>query len=624
MPSIRIDLEKLRANAETVTGLCAKHGIRVAGVVKCCCGSPEVARALETGGCVQIADSRIENLRKLRNAGIVSEMWLLRLPLMSEIAETVKYADLSLNSEPEILQSLSEEAIRQDKLHRVLLMIDLGDRREGVLPGETVDLARHVQRLPGLVLAGIGTNLTCFGGIIPDERNMEKLASAARRIRKELGVRLPYISAGNSSSIEWMLAGRMPPEVNHLRLGESILFGRETCNGTLIPGTHDDVFMLRAEVIESVVKPSRTEGEAHLDAFGRTPEIVDRGNRRRLLLGIGREDTVPEGLSPEAPGLQILGASSDHLVADAEEMEMAPQPGDILSFRMNYAALLSAMTSEYVGKEYVGETKTIPYPSRRIICVPYAADPDGAGTKQAPEALVSAGLAEQLAVESFPVVLNGLESREAAERAICEACLSSFKADAAPYVIGGDHTVAAGLAAASVKMLPGCGWIVFSAYGDFHEQTLPGKTIAGTALSRLAAQGISPDNLVMIGLRTLDPDERERLRTSGILVFTMENIDRLGIAEVMERALTALRNAGGLIVDLSMNCLDPRDVPGTASPSPAGLSLREAHCAMEMLAASGRVRGAVLSECDPARDVSGVSARNACALLASLSGKRIL
>ena len=620
MPSVRIDLEKLLANTKKLNELCAGYGIQVAGVVKCCCGSPEVARILEEGGCSQIADSRIENIKKMREAGILSEMWLLRLPLKSEIAQTVKYADLSLNSEPDVLQSLSDEAVRQDKLHRILLMIDVGDRREGVLPGEAVSLARYVRKLPGLVLAGIGTNLTCFGGIVPDENNMERLAAAAREIQQETGRALQYVSAGNSSSIEWMLSGRMPKEINHLRLGESILFGRETCDGIRLPQTHDDVFILRAEVIESAVKPSRTEGTAHLDAFGKPPAITDRGNHRRILLGIGREDIVPEGLFPVEPGLHILGASSDHMIADAEEMTFVPQPGDVLSFRMNYAALLHAMTSEYVGKEYVGGAKPGRDADRRIICAPYAGDASSAEMKQAPDALLAAGLEQILTPKCPPVFLRGMKS-EGVVDVIADACRASFESDSIPYVIGGDHTVAAGLAEAAVKCWPGAGWVVFSAHGDLHKKLLPGKCAAGTALSHVIATGISPDNLVIIGLRALDAEERELLQVSGVHVFTMEHIDRLGIAEVMIRALTALRNTQRILVDFAINILDLGNDPGNLSP---GISLRETHCAMEMLADSGKVGGVVLSEFEPAKDVSGISARKICALAASLAGKRIL
>ena len=168
-PVITGDTEKLKHNAEVLTAVAAGHGVEIAGVVKCCCGSPEAAHAFTAGGCTQIADSRIQNLRRLRHCGISCPLWLLRLPMPSEAEETVRYADLSLNSSGEVLELLSRAAVKAGKIHQVLLMIDLGDRREGVQPGELEHLFRYAESLPGIYPAGIGTNLTCYVGIIPDE-----------------------------------------------------------------------------------------------------------------------------------------------------------------------------------------------------------------------------------------------------------------------------------------------------------------------------------------------------------------------------------------------------------------------------------------------------------------------
>jgi arginase len=288
---------------------------------------------------------------------------------------------------------------------------------------------------------------------------------------------------------------------------------------------------------------------------------------------------------------------------------------------MNYAALLHAMTSEYVGKEYIGQTVSSRYSGLQIICAPYAGDAATASMKLAPETLISTGLAQFLSSKSAPVFLQEMESSITVESIVCNACLSSFDSGSIPYVIGGDHTVAAGLAEAAVKCNPGVGWIVFSAHGDLHKKLLPGKCAAGTALFNVVASGISPDNLVIIGLRTLDTAERELLQASRVHVFTMEHIDRLGIAEVMRRALTVLRNTQQVFVDLAVNCLDLENDSENMSP---GLNLREAHCAMEILADSGKVGGLVLSEFDPLRDASDIIARKVCALLASLAGKKIL
>jgi predicted amino acid racemase len=137
--------------------------------------------------------------------------------------------------------------------------------------------------------------------------------------------------------------------VNHLRLGEAILLGREPLHRRPIEGLHTDAFTLVGEVIESKAKPSRAWGELGETAFGAPPTTPDVGTRTRVLVGLGRQDVDPAGLEPP-PGTTLLGASSDHLVLDGGE---TPWPvGAELRFRMGYGALLAAMTSPFVGRSY--------------------------------------------------------------------------------------------------------------------------------------------------------------------------------------------------------------------------------------------------------------------------------
>ena len=279
-PRIEINLDFIRGNASALTTLCEKRGIAVAGVVKCTCGSPAVASAMLTGGVKQIADSRLENLVRLRNNGINSELMLLRSPMKSQIPHTVKVVDISLNSELEIIEMLSVEAVRQRKKHDIILMTDLGDRREGLMPQDVIPAVGAIIRMSGVCLAGIGTNLTCFGGVLPSLENMQLLTELAEEIETVYKIKLRWISGGNSSSLKMIIDGTMPAKINHVRLGESILLGRETAYGELLSGTEPDAFRLKAEVIESGTKPSKPEGITGLDAFGHIPVILgDNRNR---------------------------------------------------------------------------------------------------------------------------------------------------------------------------------------------------------------------------------------------------------------------------------------------------------------------------------------------------------
>ena len=353
-PYVSVDLGKLEENARAIVQLCAKHGIQVTGVTKGICGSPEVAGAMLRGGCTSIGDSRLANVRRLRAAGVEARVMLLRIPPLSQVDAVVADVDLSLNSELSVLAGLSAAAERGGKTHDVIAMVDLGDLREGLWPDDVVPFVRRVLDLGGVRLVGLGSNLTCYGGVIPTEHNMGQLARLAFEVKASFGVDLEWVSGGNSSTLPLIAAGRMPTEINHVRIGEAILLGRETVHRRPWPGTSQDAFLLHAEVIESKKKPSVPIGERAEDAFGVRRKFAERGDVQRALVNVGRQDADVPGLRPVDPRLEILGASSDYLVVDVSRAESAVRVGDELVFSLNYAALLAVMDSDYVEKRYRG------------------------------------------------------------------------------------------------------------------------------------------------------------------------------------------------------------------------------------------------------------------------------
>jgi len=354
-PYLTIDLDKIERNARTVVELCAQHGIEVTGVTKGVCGQPDVARAMLRGGVSSIGESHLENIRRLKSAGIETSHMLLRLPPLSEVAEVVEVADVSLNSELAVLAGLSAAAQRRGQVHEVILMVDLGDLREGIWPDEIVPFVRKVLRLPGVRIKGLGTNLACFGAVAPSADNMNQLVALACEVEQTFGFALEWISGANSSGLELIASGRMPKRVNQARIGEAILLGRETIHRKPWPGTFQDAFVLHAEVLELRKKPSLPVGERCEDAFGKHPTFEDRGEVMRALLNVGREDVDVEGIAPIDARIMILGGSSDYLVVDVGGAAGGVRVGDELTFSVTYGALLAAMTSEYVEKRCLPE-----------------------------------------------------------------------------------------------------------------------------------------------------------------------------------------------------------------------------------------------------------------------------
>jgi len=346
-PRIEINLEKIAHNAKALKDLYGSKGIDVIGVTKVVCGNPYIAKALVKSGIRILADSRIENIRRMLNAGVQAQFLLSRTPGLSQAEAVVKYTDISLNTELSVIERLSTYAIDYDRLHKIILMVELGDLREGLMPADLDNTVKQVLKLKGIKLVGIGSNLACFGGVKPDEEKMGCLSSIANDIEEKFGLTLEYVSGGNSANYNWFMSTMDVGRINNLRLGESIYLGCETLFRKPIPGLYTDAMTLVSEVVESKIKPSLPYGEICQDAFGNVPEFKDRGQIRRAILGIGLQDVLVSGLTPRSD-IEIIGASSDHIIVNAKNMEL--NVGNELEFDLNYGALLSAMTSDYVNK----------------------------------------------------------------------------------------------------------------------------------------------------------------------------------------------------------------------------------------------------------------------------------
>ncbi|OCL27883.1 amino-acid racemase [Orenia metallireducens] len=348
-PRIEINLAKIESNTKEIVELANNRGIDIWAVTKGVAADLKVAKAMLLGGVIGLADSRMRNLIKLKE--LKCPLMLLRIPMLSEVDKVVEIVDISLNSELEVVKRLNQVAKDKDKVHKIILMVDLGDRREGILPEDLFEIAKEIKDLSNIEIIGLGTNLACFRGILPNEDNMTQLMDLVNNIREELEIELPIISAGNSSSLPLLLDLKHTSVTNQLRVGETILLGREVPSGEKFELTSLATFKLIAELIELKDKPTASKGEQGNDAFGQKQKIVDKGIRKRGILGIGRQDIIPEGLFPVSKKMTIEGASSDHLIVDLTDVEDI-KLGDEIEFRLSYGALLGAMTSPYVNKEY--------------------------------------------------------------------------------------------------------------------------------------------------------------------------------------------------------------------------------------------------------------------------------
>ena len=348
-PRLVIDLEKLRHNGQKLCEKAAKNGLTdLAFVTKSFCALPEMVAALEDLPNPYLADSRVENLARYPETK--KQKILLRLPMLSQCDQVVRHADISFCSEEETLKALDAAAKAQGKTHKVVLMVDMGDLREGVFFREEemlLTLVKQAEAAEHLVFYGMAFNVTCYGSVIPTQQTLDDFRALVDKVEAAVGRKLDFVSCGNSSSI-YLLDQADFAGFNNLRLGESFMLGREAAYGAELPGLHHDAFRLECEVIEVKEKPTYPMGKLGVNAFGETVEYVDKGLRLRAIVAAGQQDIEWTGLTPVTPGMEIFGASSDHLMLDVTDCPV--KVGDTVSFQVNYSVVMRAATSPYVEK----------------------------------------------------------------------------------------------------------------------------------------------------------------------------------------------------------------------------------------------------------------------------------
>lgn len=348
-PILEIDTRKITENARKLHNFCAGRGVELAFATKGFSARPEVIRAALAGGITRFADSRLKNIAAAKTAIPGLHYLLIRIPAMDEAEDVVRWADCSLQSQIEVIRAVSDAALRAGKIHPIILMIDVGDLREGVFGMEQLDeIAPQILACPGVELVGLGTNVGCYGSVLPSVANTQILVELRDYLNSQYGFHITTLSGGATCTLKLLEDGLLPREINHLRVGEAILYGEDTTGNRFLEGYHQDAFHFKAQVVELRRKPSVPIGERGRDGKGDIPEYPDRGVRLRAICAAGKQDVAWAALTPTLPGAEMIGASSDHLIVDVEDCAGQVHVGDWMDFRCGYMAVLDATTSAYV------------------------------------------------------------------------------------------------------------------------------------------------------------------------------------------------------------------------------------------------------------------------------------
>jgi ornithine racemase len=354
MNKLCINMDAFYRNLTRIDRIVAARGGSWTLVTKVLCGHQDLLKTIMDMGIHSVGDTRLDNLSAFSSLSAPPERWYLRVPHPSITSDVVRLSEVSLNSEIETIQQIDRDAGAAGKRHGIIVMIELGDLREGVLPGGLINFYNNVFSLPNIDVLGIGANLGCLSGAIPSIDQIMQLVLYKELLELKFNHKLPLISAGTSAIIPLLKDHRLPNSVNHWRIGESAFLGTDLINGGTLEDFRDDVFILEGEIAEIKHKSMTPLGEvanvAPFEPVETDAEITPGQRGQRALISIGELDTDVRGLIPINPECRVVGASSDitvvHIDSDNDEYGV----GDNISFKLNYAALLRLMNGRYIPK----------------------------------------------------------------------------------------------------------------------------------------------------------------------------------------------------------------------------------------------------------------------------------
>lgn len=356
MAYIELYTEKLKHNFNFLDKLFTTHNKDWGVVSKLLCGNKQFLKVLLDLGVTEIHDSRISNLKTIKLINPKVQTVYIKPPSKRVIKSLITYADVSFNTELETIKLISDEAVKQDKIHKIIIMIEMGDLREGVMGDQLIDFYGDIFKLPNIEVIGLGTNFNCLNGVMPSHDKLIQLSLYKQLIDVTFHKKIKWVTGGSSIMIPLLLKKMVPVGNNHFRIGETLFFGNNLITEKPLKGMKTDVFKLFAQIIELQEKPKVPIGEMGTNVSGESIEIdeSDFGKTSiRAILDIGLLDIDIKNIRPVDKNIDFLGATSDMIVIDLGTNKKKYKMGDFIAFKPNYLGVLNILNSHYIDKKAV-------------------------------------------------------------------------------------------------------------------------------------------------------------------------------------------------------------------------------------------------------------------------------
>ena len=354
MATLHISIGAIEHNVSWLHRFFSKRNVSWTLVTKVLCGHFETLSALRDEGILSIphsiGDSRLDSLGIIKSLDPTIQTMYIKPPEVGYADQVVRYSDYSLNTSYPTLKALGAAASRLGIRHKVILMVELGEIREGVEGDALAGLVRKTTGLPGIEIAGIGTNLGCMYGIEPTMEKMEQLDAYRRVVEDGCGCELEFVSGGSSITLPILGDGCLPQSLNHYRVGEAAFFGTTPLDGEQFGPLRTDVFSFEAQILEFYRKLNEPNGIQCEGNIGHTAEPSSGCEKSyRAILDFGLLDTDHESLKPKN-GADFVGISSDMVVYAFDDADKDHAVGGLVPFDTDYMAIAKLMNSGFIHK----------------------------------------------------------------------------------------------------------------------------------------------------------------------------------------------------------------------------------------------------------------------------------
>jgi ornithine racemase len=365
MAELIIHTQKIQNNIKYLSAYFHLHNIKWSLVTKVFSGDKAFLKQVLTDDVIQnidsVGDSRLTSLKNLKAVNPKLRTIYIKPPAKIYVDDIVKYADVSLNSSFSTIEALNEAAKRANKIHQIIIMVELGELREGVIRTELMNFYEKVFEFPNIEVIGIGSNLGCMYGIAPTYDKLLHLSLYKELISTKFKHDLKYVSGGTSITLPLIENKTIPKDINHFRVGEAAFFGLSPYANEPFKELSTDTFEFCANIIELEEKDLLPDGILSDSNIGHSAEFdadSENGTTFKAILDFGLLDVDQKDLEFVDSDLTYVGITSDMLVINlglnkTKEGKKKYSIGDQIHFKINYMSVARLLNSKFIDKKFV-------------------------------------------------------------------------------------------------------------------------------------------------------------------------------------------------------------------------------------------------------------------------------